>query len=266
MTTAVPVLPRGKRLNLRWARRGVSLIALIVAWQISVDVGWLDDRTLASPLEVASAFGDLVADGTLGHHLLISLRRAAIGLVLGGVLAVGLAALTGLSRFAEEVLDAPIQMARTLPHLGLVPLFILWFGIGEQPKILLVALGSFFPIYLNVYAGIRGVDAKLVDAARSCGLGRLGLVRDVVLPGALPSALVGLRFSLGIAWLSLVVAEQVNASDGVGYLMMDAREFNRTDVLLVGLLVYAVLGLLSDLAVRAAERRTLSWRASFTGT
>jgi sulfonate transport system permease protein len=257
-------LVRGSRL--RWLRRGVSVVVLLALWQLAVSLGWLSDRTLASPAEVASAFGTLVSDGTLAHHLLISLRRAVLGLALGGSLAVVLAALTGLSRLAEDVFDAPIQMARTLPHLGLVPLFILWFGIGEQPKVLLVALGSFFPIYLNVYAGIRGVDTKLVDAARSCGLGRLGLVRDVVLPGALPSALVGLRYSLGVAWLSLVVAEQVNASDGIGYLMMDAREFNRTDVLLVGLFVYAVLGLVSDLAVRLGEGRTLSWRSSFAGT
>jgi sulfonate transport system permease protein len=264
MTAASPTISRGgsklRLPNLRWVRRGVSLVALLALWQVSVNAGWLDDRTLASPTEVASAFGDLVSEGTLGHHLLISLRRAALGLLFGGVLAVVLAALTGLSRFAEEVFDAPIQMARTLPHLGLVPLFILWFGIGEEPKIVLVALGVAFPLYLNVHSGIRNVDDQLIEATTALGFTRWERLWHVILPAAVPQTLVGLRQSLGIAWLALIVGETVNADAGLGYLINNAREFLRTDVIVVGLVVYAVLGLVTDALVRLLERRALRWR------
>jgi sulfonate transport system permease protein len=177
-----------------------------------------------------------------------------------------LAIAAGLSRAGEEIVDAPMQMIRTLPFLGLVPLFILWFGIGETPKIALVALGTTFPIYLNLFSGIRGVDLKLVEAARVFGLDRRGVVRHVILPGALPSALVGLRYSLGVAWLSLVIAEQINATAGIGYLINDARDFLRTDIIVVGLLVYALLGLAADALVRSLERRALAWRPSLIRT
>jgi sulfonate transport system permease protein len=153
-------------------------------------------------------------------------------------------------------------MIRTLPFLGLVPLFILWFGIGEAPKVALVALGTTFPIYLNLFAGIRAVDVKLVEAATVFGLNRGQLVRHVILPGALPSALVGLRYALSVAWLSLVIAEQLNANAGIGYLINDARDFLRTDIIVVGLLVYALLGLTADALVRFLERRALAWRPS----
>jgi sulfonate transport system permease protein len=147
-----------------------------------------------------------------------------------------------------------------LPFLALVPLFILWFGIGETPKIALVALGAAFPIYLNLFSGIRGVEPKLAEMGRVFGLKRAGLIRHVILPAALPAALVGLRYSLGVAWLSLVVAEQVNARSGIGYMINDARDFLRTDVILVGLVLYALLGLTADMLVRALERRLLAWR------
>jgi sulfonate transport system permease protein len=166
----------------------------------------------------------------------------------------------GLSRLGEDVVDAPVQMLRTLPFLALVPLFILWFGIDETPKIALVALGSMFPIYLNLFAGIRGADPKLVEAGQVFGLDRRGLVRHVIFPAALPSALVGLRYAMGTAWLSLVVGEQINANAGIGYLINDARDFLRTDVIVVGLLVYALLGLGADQVVRIIERRALAWR------
>jgi sulfonate transport system permease protein len=160
----------------------------------------------------------------------------------------------------EEILDAPLQMLRTLPFLAVVPLFILWFGIGELPKVALVTLGAMFPVYLNLFAGIRGVDPKLIEAARVFGLSRLGLIRRVILPGALPQLLVGIRYALGVSWLSLVVAEQINANAGIGHLINDARDFLRTDVIVVGLMVYALLGLGADALVRALEQRTLRWR------
>ena len=222
--------------------------------------GLLSPRTLASPAQILATFWTLLASGELGWHLLVSLGRVTAGLAIGMTVGTALALIAGLSRLGEDLVDAPVQMLRTLPFLALVPLFILWFGIGETPKIALVALGTAFPIYLNLFAGIRGVEPRLAEMGRVFGLDRRGLIRQVVLPGALPSALVGLRYSLGVAWLSLVVAEQVNANAGIGYLINDARDFLRTDVILVGLVLYALLGLGADTLVRTLERRLLAWR------
>ena len=243
-------------------RRLLSPLALLGLWQLASSRGWVDQRTLASPGSVVSTARGLWSTGELEHHLVVSLGRVTQGLAVGVTAGIALALVAGLSRIGEELVDAPLQMLRTMPVLALVPLFILWFGIGEQPKILLVALGTVFPVYLNTYAGIRGVDPRLVEAGRTVGLSRWGVIRHVVLPGALPSLLVGLRYSLGIAWLVLVVSEQINATSGVGFLMTQAREFLRTDVIVVGLVVYSVLGLASDLVVRALERWALAWRPS----
>ena len=223
-------------------------------------VGLLSPRTLAAPSAILTTAWHLLLNGDLLTNMLVSLQRVAIGLSLGICLGVAAALAAGLSRLGEDVVDAPMQMLRTLPFLALVPMFILWFGIGELPKIALVALGTMFPIYLNLFAGIRGVDPKLLEAAQVFGLDRWAIIRHVVLPGAMPNALVGLRYAMGVAWLSLVVAEQINANAGIGYLINDARDFLRTDVIVVGLLVYALLGLASDSAVRFAEQRLLAWR------
>ena len=220
----------------------------------------ISPRVLASPLTILATGWGLVVSGELPMNMAVSLERVAAGLAVGVSAGVILALIAGLSRLGEEIVDAPLQMLRTLPFLALVPLFILWFGIGEVPKVALVSLGSLFPVYLNLFAGIRGIDPKLVEAGRVFGLSRWGMIRTVVLPGALPSALVGLRYALGVAWLSLVVAEQINATAGIGYLINDARDFLRTDVIVVCLLVYAVLGLTADALVRAAESRFLAWR------
>ena len=246
-------------------RRYGSAVVLVLLWQAASSTGLLPPRTLASPAQVLAAGWALTVTGELPWHLLVSLGRVGAGLAIGLTRGTALALVAGLSRRGEEIVDAPVQMLRTLPFLALVPLFILWFGIGEAPKIALVALGTSFPIYLNLFAGIRGVEPRLAEMGRVFGLGRAGLVRHVVLPGALPSALVGLRYSLGTAWLSLVVAEQVNASAGIGYLINDARDFLRTDVILVGLVMYAFLGLGADLLVRAIERQALSWRPQLVG-
>jgi sulfonate transport system permease protein len=202
----------------------------------------------------------LARDGTLGEHLTASLTRAGVGLAIGGVLALALGAVAGLLRLGDNLVDPPVQMARMLPHLALLPLLIIWVGIGEPLKITLVALGVFFPLYFNTYAGIRDIDERLVEAAKTCGLGPWQRLRHVVLPGALPSLFLGLRLAIGAAWLSLVVGEQVNADRGIGFLMMEAREFNQTDVVVFGLFVYALLGLSSDVLLRIVERRTLTWR------
>jgi sulfonate transport system permease protein len=197
---------------------------------------------------------------------LVSLRRVGEGLVLGVGAGVLLAVVAGLSRLGEDLLDPILQAVRAVPILGLVPLAIIWFGVGETPKIFLIALGCAFPVYINTHAGIRSVDMKLVEAARIFGVRRPGLVRQVILPGALPGFLVGLRFAIVGSWLIIIVAEEINAQSGVGYLIMQAQTTDRTDIMFLGLTVYAVLGILADLAVRLLEGRLLMWRRGFTGS
>ena len=263
---SVRVRPASLSIRPAHLRRFASLIALIAVWQAGSMLGLIPSQTVAAPSAILTSLAALIQSGELPENLLVSLARVGIGLGIAVGLGTGAALVAGLSRIGEDALDAPMQMLRTLPHLALVPLFILWFGIGETPKIALVALGGLFPIYLNLYAGIRGVDPKLVEAARTLGLSRLALIRHVILPGALPSFLVGLRYAVGVGWLSLVVGEQINADSGIGYMMMNAREFLRTDIIMVGLLVYAVLGLLADQGVRAIERNALVWRPVLGGT
>jgi sulfonate transport system permease protein len=225
--------------------RLVSPLVLLLLWQAAGSTGLLPERLIAP---------DAIAE---------SLQRVVEGFAIGAVAAIVLALAAGLSRLGENAIDPPMQMLRALPFYGLIPLFILWFGIGETPKIALVALGVAFPLYLNTFAGIRGVDGRLVEAGRTLRLGRFALIRHVILPGALPQTLVGLRQSLGVAWLALIVAEQVNADSGLGWMINDAREFMRTDVIVVGLIVYSALGLLTDALVRFIERRALAWRRAF---
>ncbi|MEU0388658.1 ABC transporter permease [Streptomyces chartreusis] len=260
----VPTSSRRTRVP-RWLRRTTGPVLLLVLWQLLSATGALQPEVLASPGRIAQVAGDMVADGSLPAAMGTSLQRVAAGLLLGLVVGTGLALLSGLFRIGEDLVDASVQMLRTVPFVGLIPLFIIWFGIGEAPKVAIITLGVTFPLYLNVYAGIRGVDAQLIEAGESLGLSRWGLVRHVVLPGALPNAMTGLRYSLGIAWLALVFAEQVNADSGIGFLMVQARDFLRTDVIVVCLVVYAFLGLLADFIVRSLEKVLLQWRPTFTG-
>jgi sulfonate transport system permease protein len=259
---AHPIAPTRKKRSRQWLR-AASPLALLALWQIGCSSGWISSRTLAAPSQVIASFIDLTSDGALQHHLWVSLVRVAKGMSVALLVGGTLALIAGLSRIGEYVIDAPMQMLRTLPVLALIPFFIIWFGIGEVPKVALVAVAAVFPIYLTLYAGIRGVDPKLIELAQIIGLSRGALIRHVILPGALPTALVGVRYSLGISWLILVAAEQVNASSGIGYLMNDARDFMRIDILVVGLLIYALLGLIVDILVRWLERRLLGWRPSF---
>ncbi|MBE3009332.1 ABC transporter permease [Microbispora sp. NEAU-D428] len=259
--------PRPRSATARGPRRGwhrwVSPLVVVLLWQVASASGLLPARLLAAPSQIAATALDLVRSGTLPTAIAVSLERVLLGFAAGAIAGVGLALVAGLSRTGENAVDPIMQMLRALPFFGLIPLFILWFGIGETPKVLLVALAVSFPLYLNTFAGIRGVDGKLAEVARTLRLGRAALVRHIVLPGALPQTLVGLRQSLGVAWLALIVAEQVNADAGLGYMINDAREFLRTDVIVVGLLVYSALGLLTDALVRLLERRALTWRREF---
>jgi sulfonate transport system permease protein len=245
----------------RLVRRWVSPVALVGLWQLLSSTGVLDERDLASPAQIFTRTLELIQDGTLGEATLTSVQRVGLGFAIGGVIGMVLAVVAGLSRLGEDAIDPPMQMLRTLPHFGLIPLFIIWFGIGEQPKITLIAMGVAFPLYLNTFAGIRGIDRRTIEAARSMNLTWLQRIRHVILPGALPQTLTGLRQSLGIAWLSLIVAETISASSGLGYMINNARDFLQTDVIVVGLAVYSLLGLATDSIVRYIERRALAWRA-----
>jgi sulfonate transport system permease protein len=249
-------------INLSWWLRWISPLAILLLWQLASSTGLLSPKDLAAPTTILTAAWDLIRDGQLPNALLVSLRRAALGLLVGTVFAVVLGGIAGLSRTGDALVDPPMQMLRTLPLFGLIPLFILWFGIGEAPKVLLVALGVVIPLYLNLVAALRGIDPELYEVADTLRLTRRERIKHIILPGALPGALVGFRQSLGVAWLALVVAEQVNAGSGLGYMINNARDFLQTDVVVVGLLTYAVLGLLTDWAVRILERRALRWRAA----
>lgn len=238
-------------------------LALLAVWQLSVSSGYLSTRILPAPSAVLTAGWDLLRSGEIWTHLAISGWRAGVGFLIGGGIGLLLGFITGLSKVGERLLDSTVQMIRNVPHLALIPLVILWFGIDESAKIFLVALGTLFPIYLNTYHGIRNVDPALVEMARSYGLSGFALFRQVILPGALPSILVGVRFALGFMWLTLIVAETISASAGIGYLAMNAREFLQTDVVVLAILLYAVLGKLADTAARLLERLWLRWHPAY---
>lgn len=266
MSLAV-TLRNSQPLPWRWPRlshaRWLSPVVVLLLWEAGSRAGLIPARVLAAPSAVAETFWALTVSGELPSNLAVSLGRAAAGLAIALVVAVTLGLASGLSRWGETLVDPLMQIKRTIPSLALTPLFIVWFGIGETPKVTLIAVATTFPLYLNLFAGIRGVDVRLVEAARSFGLTGWSLVREVILPGALPSFFVGLRYALGISVLMLVVAEQINAQAGLGHLINNARDFMRTDIIVVCLLVYALLGLAADALVRLLERKALAWRPSF---
>jgi sulfonate transport system permease protein len=238
----------------------IGPVLLLVVWSIGSATGWLDPRVLSAPWTVVTTTGDLIADGRLQSNLWTSTQRAFAGLGLGVLLGTVLALLSGLSRFGEALLDGPIQIKRAIPSLALLPLLILWLGIGESMKVTTITLGVFVPIYIHTHNGLRTIDSRYVELAETVGLSRWEFIRRVVLPGALPGFLLGLRFAVTGAWLALVVVEQINSTSGIGYMMELARTYGQTDIIIVGLVLYGVLGLLSDGVVRLIQRRTLSWR------
>jgi sulfonate transport system permease protein len=251
------------RRQLRGIAPWIVPLLVITGWELASRTGWLSSRILPEPFAVAQAAWNLLKSGELGRDVAISTGRAVAGLAIGGGLGLVLGLLTATFRTAETLLDTTLQMVRNVPPLALIPLVILWFGIDESAKLFMVAIGVFFPIYLNTHHGIKSVDAGLVEMARSYGLKGWPLYREVILPGALPSILVGLRFSLGLMWVLLIVAETLSAQSGIGYMTMNAREFLQTDVVLVGVLLYALLGKLADLVARGLERRLLRWNPAY---
>jgi sulfonate transport system permease protein len=249
-------------------KRLISPVAVLVLWQLASVTGLLPAAKLSSPVQIAKTAVNLITTnsqtyGTLQGAMAVSLERVAIGFAAGAAVGVLVAVIAGLSTLGETAADPIMQMLRTLPLFGLIPLFIVWFGIGELPKVLLIALGAAIPLYLNTFSGIRGVDANLAELGRVLRLSRGELIRHIVLPGALPQALVGLRQSLGVAWLALVVAEQINANAGLGFMINQAQQFLQNNVIVVALVVYTILGLITDAIVRLIERRALAWRRDF---
>jgi sulfonate transport system permease protein len=234
-------------------------VLLICVWQAAAWSGVLKAQILPAPTAVAEAAWGLVLSGELWTHVKVSTWRAVTGFAIGGGLGFVLGMANGLSSLSETLLDSSLQMIRNIPHLALIPLVILWFGIDEEAKLFLVALGVFFPIYVNTLHGVRSVDRQLLEMGRAYGMSKPRLFLRVVLPGALPSVFVGLRYGLGIMWLTLIVAETISASSGIGYMAMNAREFMLVDVVVFAILVYAALGKLADSVARLLERVCLAW-------
>ncbi|MCD0443006.1 ABC transporter permease [Glycomyces sp. A-F 0318] len=235
-------------------------LLLLGVWVWGSAQGWIDPRVLTAPWTVAATAWDLWESGRLGPDLLVSARRFALGLVFGVLAGLVLAIVSGLSRWGEAVVDGPVQIKRSIPNLALLPLLLLWFGIDENMKIITIALGVLIPIYLHTHNGLRSIDGRYAELAETLRLRPAAFIGRVVLPGALPGFFLGMRFAVTSSWLSLVVVEQVNATSGIGYMMLLAGTYGQTDVIIVGLVLYALLGLTSDTAVRIVQRRVLSWR------
>jgi sulfonate transport system permease protein len=264
-TPGVAVGRRGSRGGLSLARRAAVPILLVVLWQALAAAGVLDEQLFSSPARTAARLWELIADGTLPANLVVSIRRAALGLGLGTAAALTLGVTAGLWTLGEELVDSTVQMVRTVPVFALTSVFVVWFGFGELPKVLLIAMACFFPVYINVLSGIRGVDRGLIEMAGAMDRSQWQVIRHVLLPRAMPQTLVGLRFSFSISVLALVIAETLNATDGLGYLLTTAQQYVDTDTIFACVIVYCLLGIAVDILVRLLEHRLLAWRASFGG-
>lgn len=238
-------------------------IIFIGIWQVLGQVGFISKNFLPTPLSVVEGAIRLTKSGDLFDYILVSTQRALIGFLIGGTIGFVLGLLNGTFFVFEKLLDTSIQMIRTIPHLALIPLVIIWYGIGEEAKIFLVALGVAFPIYLNTFHGIKNVDKDLLEMGRIYRLKPYQLFTNIILPGALPSILVGVRYALGIMWMSLIVAETIGSDSGIGYMATSAREFVQMDIVILSIVLYALLGKLSDYIATVLERRWLQWHPNF---
>ncbi|WP_406064047.1 ABC transporter permease subunit [Streptomyces sp. NBC_01077] len=265
LVTPRPQVRRPRSRTYSLTVRTLGPVALLALWWTSSATGLLTPDVLASPSQVIDAVAELWGNGQLSDALATSLTRSGIGLVIGLAAGLTLGITTGFTRLGDELLDSSLQTLRTIPFLSLVPLFMVWFGINETAKILLIAVATTFPMYVSTSGGVRNTDRKLVEAMRSFGLGRLAIVRQVVLPGALPSLLAGLRLSMTLSVIALIAAEEINATEGIGYLMSQAQSYARTDILAVCILVYGLLGLTADVLVRGLERVLMPWRTAGPG-
>lgn len=255
-TPRFPQVPKVPKASVRV----LSPLIAVLAWQLLSVLGLIPERILPAPTTILAAGWEVLTDGTLAVALATSTQRVITGFLIGAVAGIGLGLLVGVSSFFDAALDPLLQAVRALPHLGLVPLFIIWFGIGELPKVLLIALGVLFPLYLNTASGFRQADPKLLETARVLGFGFSQRVRTVILPSAAPALFVGLRQASASAWLTLIVAEQVNANQGLGFMINNARDFYRTDVVIFGLIIYATLGLLTDALIRRWEKHVFRYQ------
>ncbi|MGW1814849.1 ABC transporter permease [Streptomyces sp. NPDC002125] len=267
---APPAVSKGTRRRLGPGRalpfgRLIGPVLLVLAWWAASASGYLDPRILSSPGTVLATAGDLVSTGRLQDNVLISLQRAGLGLIFGVTAGVILAVAAGLSRSGEYLLDGPLQIKRAIPSLAMLPLLILWLGIGEQMKVTVIALGVAVNMYINTYASLTGIDSRYVELAEGLDLSRATFIRKVVVPGSLPGFFVGLRLGVTSSWLGLIVVEQINATSGIGYMMFQAQQYAQSDVIIVGLVAYGLFGFASDAAVRAVERKVLSWRRTLAG-
>lgn len=248
--------------KLRFSKKFIPWIVpflLLICWQSLAWLGTIPERILPAPFAVLQVAFTLLLTGELYDHIAISLGRALAGFVIGGVIGFLFGLFNGIFRYSELIFDTSIQMLRNIPHLALIPLVILWFGIDETSKIFLVALGVLFPVYINTYHGIRSVDKGLIEMGRAYGLKGRSLFFTIILPGAMSSILVGIRFSLGVMWLTLIVAETISTHSGIGYMAMNAREFMQMDVIVLSIVLYALLGKLSDVIARYFESKLLKW-------
>jgi sulfonate transport system permease protein len=233
---------------------------LLLYWAVLSETGWLDPRTLPAPWTAVTTGAELLREGRLQTNLAVSAGRAAAGLLVGGSAGVLLAFISGLSLLGGYVIDGLVQLKRGIPILALIPFMVLWFGVGEPMKVGVIAVAAFFPIYIQTHSALSAIDLRYVELAETLGLSRAQFLRRIIIPGALPGFLLGLRFGATAAWLALVVVEQLNATSGIGYMVTLARNYAQTDVMLVGLVVYALLGFSTDAVIRGGERRLLSWR------
>ncbi len=238
----------------------IGPIGLVVVWQIASMTGALSPKILAAPSTAAVTGYDMLQSGVLIKHLLASAERAYFGLAIGVVVGFVFALIAGLTRVGEAIVDGIVQVKRAIPTLALIPLGILWLGIGDAMKVALIAFSVFIPIYVNTHAGLRSIDLRYVELSRTVGLGPASFLGRVAIPSALPGFFTGLRLAVTACWTSLVVLEQINTTNGIGYLMDRARDYGQTDVMVVCLAIYAILGLISDMAVRLLERRALAYR------
>jgi sulfonate transport system permease protein len=236
---------------------------LAVLWEVGAALDWISGRLLPPPSRIAATLADLTSSGDLALHVAATLQRVAIGFGCGVVAATLLGALTGYSNLARRVLDPTLQALRNIPSIAWVPLFILWFGIFELSKVTLIAVGAFFPIYLGLASGIRDVDRKLVEIGRIYNFSSVAMVGRILVPAALPAYFVGLRSGLGLAWMFVVAAEMMGASEGLGFLLVDGQMTGRPAVIIAAILLFAVIGKASDLLVTRAGARLLRWQDSF---
>jgi len=251
--------PAARRWQWRWPIGALLPVLVLLALEAAARLELIPSRLFPPPSEVANTILAL-ASRDLFSHIAISTLRVATGFAIGTLLAIGLGTLTGMNRRAEALLDPSFQALRAIPSLAWIPLLLLWLGIDETPKIVLIAIGAFFPVYINLVAGIHNVDRKLIEVGTIHGLPTRQLVRRILLPAALPHLFTGLRTGLSLAWMFLVAAELIAATKGVGYLLSDGRESSRPDIVLAAILILATLGKLSDSVLKHLESRKLAWR------